>query len=309
MSIPKEPRQLMINLMYLVLTALLALNISSEILNAFKTINRSIERSNSSIDRQNREIYQSYDANMQNETLRERVAPYYAKAKIVKAESEKLNKFFEGWKEKIIAHVGGRDEFGEIMKAGDIDAATKLLVEENGGDEIKAKILAARKLMLSQLNPATLAQFSAQLPLRIDTPMRNDNNLDRDWARGNFYNIPVTAAVTMFSKFQNDTKNSEAMIIKQLFDEAQAETIKFDAITAIAVPKTSYVLQGQPVEANIMLAAYNKTVNPMVSPNAGKITQVKEGIATWQSTAGGLGMQTVKGTLTIDMGDHKETEP
>ena len=52
MSLPKEPRQLMINLMYLVLTALLAMNVSSEILNAFKTIGKSIENSNkSTIDR------------------------------------------------------------------------------------------------------------------------------------------------------------------------------------------------------------------------------------------------------------------
>jgi hypothetical protein len=50
MSLPKEPRQKMINMMYLVLTALLALNVSVEVLNAFKTVNRSIERSNGVVD-------------------------------------------------------------------------------------------------------------------------------------------------------------------------------------------------------------------------------------------------------------------
>lgn len=295
--------------MYLVLTAMLALNISTEILNAFKTINRSIDRSNASIDRQNSEIYQEYDANMQEPTLRERIAPYYEKAKIVKAESEKLNKYFEEWKTKVVNFAGGMDDKGEIKKEGDIDASTTLLVEQGGGDDIKEKILASRKIMLDQLSPESRAAFDIQLPLRIDTPLRSDNNPGRDWTRGNFYNIPVMAAVTMFSKFQNDAKNSEALIIKRLFDEAQGKTIKFDAITAIAVTKTGYVLQGQPVEANIMLAAYNKTVNPQVSPSSGRIAAVKDGIAQWESTASGLGMQTVKGTLTVDLGDRKETQP
>src|SRR5690606_29262494 len=140
MSIPKEPRQLMINLMYLVLTAMLALNISNEILNAFKTINKSISRSNNSIDRQNLEIYNSYDANMQEPTLRDRIAPYYEKAKLVRSESEKMVKYLEDWKGKIITESGGVDaQTNEIMKEGDIDASTKLLVEKNGGDEIKQK--------------------------------------------------------------------------------------------------------------------------------------------------------------------------
>src|SRR4029077_6909896 len=53
MSLPKEPRQKMINMMYLVLTALLALNVSSEILNAFKTVNTSIGKSNGALDNKN----------------------------------------------------------------------------------------------------------------------------------------------------------------------------------------------------------------------------------------------------------------
>ncbi len=59
MSIPKEPRQLMINLMYLVLTALLALNVSAEIFNAFKVVNRGLDQANNSIDSQNNKLPES----------------------------------------------------------------------------------------------------------------------------------------------------------------------------------------------------------------------------------------------------------
>ena len=58
MSLPKEPRQKMINMMYLVLTALLALNVSAEILNAFKTVNNSIIKSNTVVtEKNNRDLY------------------------------------------------------------------------------------------------------------------------------------------------------------------------------------------------------------------------------------------------------------
>ena len=59
MSIPKEPRQLMINIMYLVLTALLALNVSAEIFNAFKVVDKSMVRSNSALDEANGKLPQA----------------------------------------------------------------------------------------------------------------------------------------------------------------------------------------------------------------------------------------------------------
>ena len=60
MALPKEPRQKMINMMYLVLTALLALNVSAEILNAFKTVNRSIDNANGVLNANNNNIYASF---------------------------------------------------------------------------------------------------------------------------------------------------------------------------------------------------------------------------------------------------------
>jgi len=60
MALPKEPRQKMINIMYLVLTAMLALNVSAEILNAFKTVKTSLEHSSSAIEDKNSQIFRSF---------------------------------------------------------------------------------------------------------------------------------------------------------------------------------------------------------------------------------------------------------
>ncbi|RYD58227.1 MAG: gliding motility protein GldM [Sphingobacteriales bacterium] len=309
MSIPKEPRQLMINLMYLVLTAMLALNVSSEILHAFKTINQSISASNSSIQDKNNKLYEDFDANEQQEGQRDRVKPYNDKAKAIKGEAEKLVAYLEQWKEKIITQSGGRLETGEIKKEDDIDASTLLLVEQKGGDEIKNKLNDYRNLLLNSVSANSKENISKQLPVRIVEPAKSDNNPGADWKVGYFYNMPTMAVVTLLSKFQNDVRNSEAQVVAQLFSEADQEQIKFDALKAIAVPKTSYALAGQKVEAQIMLAAYNKAVTPVVTSSSGRVSKVEQGVANWETAAAGVGLQTVRGTVSIDMGGRKITEP
>src|SRR5215510_13581260 len=83
MSLPREPRQKMINMMYLVLTALLALNVSAEILNAFKTVNNSLENTNSTVDRSTQTIMQSLDDKRKEGPTAEKANYWYPKAKQV----------------------------------------------------------------------------------------------------------------------------------------------------------------------------------------------------------------------------------
>uniref|UniRef100_UPI00278BC814 hypothetical protein n=1 Tax=Escherichia coli TaxID=562 RepID=UPI00278BC814 len=70
MALPKEPRQKMINMMYLVLTALLALNVSSEILNAFKTVDRSLMTASGIVEQKNVGIFKSFEKKLADATTR-----------------------------------------------------------------------------------------------------------------------------------------------------------------------------------------------------------------------------------------------
>src|SRR3979409_2467152 len=88
MGLPKEPRQKMINMMYLVLTALLALNVSSEILNAFKTVDKSIGKSNAVIDQKNSDTYKLMDSALIDQKTKAKAeiwAPKAVKAKQLSA--------------------------------------------------------------------------------------------------------------------------------------------------------------------------------------------------------------------------------
>jgi gliding motility-associated protein GldM len=309
MSIPKETRQIMINLMYLVLTALLALNVSNEILHAFKVINESIQKSNASIESKNKDLYEAISENEKMAGKYEKVHPYKVRADEVKAQADAMVKYLENWKERIITESGGKDDKGEIKREDNIDASTLLLVERNGGDTLKDKIQQLRNFLISKVDDQDQKIIEPQLSLKIDQPKKSDNNPQGEWKVAYFHNMPTMAVLTLLAKFQNDVRNSEALVINKLFEEAHSKDLKFDAIQAIAVPKTSYALAGQKVEAQIMLAAYNKTIQPTVTASSGKVNPAKDGVATWETVASGVGLQTVKGTVSLNMGDHMETKP
>jgi len=95
MALPKEPRQKMINLMYLVLTALLALNVSSEILNAFKTVDASLINSNNVIDQKNALLFKSFADKKSHEETKELATIWGAKADQAKNYSDAVSKYID----------------------------------------------------------------------------------------------------------------------------------------------------------------------------------------------------------------------
>ncbi len=302
----------MINLMYLVLTAMLALNVSNEILHAFKVLNAGITKSNRSLDAKNSETLLEFQANEDMEGHRERVKPFNDRAKEVHTEAAKVFDYLENWKGRIIKQSGGfltGTKSAEIKNESDIDASTYLLVEKKGGDEIKKRLGEFRDFLLTHVANANNREvISRDLPVRIDDPPKSEDNPNGDWSTGTFYHVPTLGVIALLSKMQNDVRSSEAVIINELFKEAEAKPIKFDAITALAIPQTSYALVGQQVKAQIMVAAYNKSVSPRISVSSGSV-KVENGVGDWTGTASGVGLQTVSGVLSLNLGDRPFSQP
>jgi gliding motility-associated protein GldM len=295
----------MINLMYLVLTALLALNVSNEIINAFKVLAAGITDSNLAIDKKTQDVYAQIKENEKEAGQAEKVKPYREKADEVVKRSDEMIKYMDAWKEKIVAQAGGRNEEKEIKSPENIDATTLLLVEQHGADELKKKITDMRKFYLEQVRPGDSSDISPIMPLRISNPPKSDNNPKGDWDRGYFEHMPAIAAMAMFAKFQNDVRSSEALVISKLYEEAHLKELKFDTIAAVAVPKTSYALQGQKIEASILLAAFNKSNKPTVTitQGGGQKKDPVNGVVAWETVASGTGLQTVKGTIRLETAD------
>src|SRR5690349_19385706 len=143
MALPKEPRQKMINMMYLVLTALLALNVSSEILNAFVTVNSSIKKSNDVITGKNELTYKAFADELKDPTVQAKAAVWAPKADQVKKYSADLYDYIEQLKADLTKEAGTHEnhENGkQEINADNLDAATRLMDTKGKGQELYTKL-------------------------------------------------------------------------------------------------------------------------------------------------------------------------
>ena len=258
------PRQKMINMMYLVLTALLALNVSQEVLNAFHLVNEGLQTSNGSLGEKNNGIYKAFEKQMEQDKAK--AQQYFDKAQKAKKIGSELNTLIESYKKEIIKGAGGIDpETDDIEQRDNIDVATRMFVEEGAGvkrgRELQQKILDARKQLLDQVDEKDRANFKMSLDAK--TPKKKGEE-GAKWEYLTFSHVPATAAVTILSKFQNDVVSSEGAVIEYLIKKIGETDFKFDALAAKIIAPSSYIMQGQAYKADVFLAAFNSTQQPEV---------------------------------------------
>src|SRR6185503_19341170 len=137
MALPREPRQKMINMMYLVLTALLALNVSSEILNAFKTVNSSLEKTNATITVSTDGVMESLKAKQSDPGLAARAKIWYPHAEKIQASSKAVYEYLQGLKYRILTEAGGDpNDPTKRYKEDNLDIATRIMIEKGQGPQL-----------------------------------------------------------------------------------------------------------------------------------------------------------------------------
>lgn len=258
------PRQKMINMMYLVLTAMLALNVSQEVLNAFHLVNEGLQTSNGSLGQKNDGIYKSFEKQM--ETDKGKAQVFYDKAQKAKKVSATLQELLAGYKKEIIAKAGGLDpESDDIVQRDNIDVATRMFVEDGEGVKrgkaLQQKILDTRKELLDLVDEKDRANFKISLDA---TKPKIKGESGQAWEYLTFSHVPATAAVTILTKFQNDVVSSEGAVIEYLIKKIGETDFKFDALAAKIIAPSSYIMQGQAYKADIFLAAFNSSQQPEV---------------------------------------------
>lgn len=313
MSIPKEPRQLMINLMYLVLTALLALNVSSEILNAFRIVNNSILRSNESIEGKTTNAMKNFDSALEDDKVKTNPAKLkkIQDAKTQAEQAQTITKsvigILDGYIKRIEDGAGGYIEEGgvqKLKKESDLDVATYMMVEQKEGDKLK-DILNKFKDDITGVLPDSLDEerktFKDGIPINTDDLKTKDGV--KSWAFANFHSVPAVAAITILNKYKNDVKNTESAIIDKLFTlaykEQKSQQLIFDSYAALVAAENGYIMQGQTYEAKIMLGAFSKKVNNLSITVGGQNLPVVDGVATYKVQASGLGEKSYSGKATF----------
>ncbi|WP_026751003.1 gliding motility protein GldM [Sediminibacterium sp. C3] len=280
MALPKEPRQKMINMMYLVLTALLALNVSSEILNAFKTVDKSLMTATGVAEKKNSEIFKSFQKKVEDPTTREKAEIWLPKAQKAKALSDEVYNYIEALKAELKKEAGLKMVDGkEDFKEDDLDAATRLFISAPPTGKAKGKELYDKlknfKDQLLAIDPEMKADIAANLPL--DLPEVKSEKDKEEWAYTFFHMTPTVAAITILSKFQNDIKNSESEAVEYCHKEIGEVELVYDQFQAIANANASYIMPGEEIIINAGVGAFNSASQPKVSVDGASATPTADG--------------------------------
>src|SRR5215471_11143064 len=233
MALPREPRQKMINMMYLVLTALLALNVSSEILNAFKTVNKSLATTNVTVNHSTEAIMKSLAEKLTEPATAEKAQKWYPKAQQAQGYAKQLFNYIQSLKDRILTEAGGDPKDAtKKYKEDNLDIATRIMVEKGQGPAL-LKSLKEYKDNLLGIDPEIESEFKNTLPINLDKP-ESRNKAGKTWEGAYFHMVPTVAALTILSKFQMDVKTSENRVVQFCHNRVGEVKIPFDTYAAFA---------------------------------------------------------------------------
>lgn len=289
----------MIGMMYLVLTALLALNISKEVLNGFVKVENSLRTTqgtlNAKVNETSTELETKY---LQNQ---EKVKPFYDKAQQVNASSAELISYITEMKASIMAASAG-----DYDDAGELAVGNYIGKDENGMDTVLNLALIPIKDEYQNLTtfvgmaepkeplegPWTavelkqkLEAFSSQLKntsvldiqgTRRDLPQYLKDQIDEtfafpteiqegeevSWEHANFYHVPLAAVMPLMTKMTLDIQDIQDDILSWLLGSVDAKSYKFTNLMPLVVPESNYILRGDSFRADVLLAAFDGTNPP-----------------------------------------------
>lgn len=327
----QSPRQKMIGMMYLVLTALLALNISKEIINAFITIDTGLSVTNSNFDTKNNMTYEAFAKAKQNDE--KKAGPLYTKAMTAQKLSKELCGYIKELRAEMVAHSTGLDKkvcdtlrLTLLEKPDDYDTPTHFMIGEDPANvtgkakELKEKLIKYDKDLLALLDEKQAAEMKPRLEKTLvpTDQYSKENEKMISWEWYNFYHAPIVASIAQLTRIQNDVKNAEGDVVNKLFEAINANDFKFDALTAKVVAPTSYVFTGDEYTADIFVAAYSTSQNPSIwlcevdsvtkKPKAGSAIDstsvgIENGLGKFKVTAGSVGLQKYSGLIRVKKPD------
>ncbi|GIR11559.1 MAG: hypothetical protein CM15mP23_01340 [Cryomorphaceae bacterium] len=260
-----SPRQKMINMMYLVLTALLALNISKDMLKAFAKVNNSLKSNLSNINDQSNVLYSKFSDAADNAPTK--VGPQFEVAKSVKESAYDFRQYVQSLNDTLIEITGGyKDDGIELAGADNKSVVSNLmLVKPNfKGKEFREKINNYKNYLLS----LDIVSNNDELKNIIKSSFKTDDFLKDgkkvDWEYGTFNNVPLIAVLTFLSQYQVDASTIESKIVENLFASVSADDIKMTTAVAQVVSSKNYVMEGDSFRAAISIAAFDSTSKPMI---------------------------------------------
>ncbi len=345
---PETPRQKMIGMMYLVYTALLALNVSVEILNGFVTVGDAMNESNKNIELQIKEAYDMFDQAMLNDSTK--VAKFYEAAQQVRAHSDNLKGIIDSARFEflcymqstatVVDHSGDkavkqtvplRDNNGNYLldsaraaldrggisivdKKDNTDMGTHFFYNEGTGRaiDIKNAILTYKEKVSNIFKDTNITHDDIQVNFGMDVESEffsSHAGRKVSWEEYNFDGAITVADLVCLSRMKSEAMNAEYDAVKKLFSMIGKEDFKFDQVTAICRPTSSYVIQGGKYEMKVNVGAYDSKREFRAVINGQEYHSGADGSITYTAGAGAPGERKVHGTVYMIKDGQEEAYP
>ncbi|MDP3645405.1 MAG: gliding motility protein GldM [Bacteroidota bacterium] len=297
-------------MMYLVLIALLALNVAAEVLESFRIVDASLIQTLNNVSRKNEQIYSSFDAAyILNPT---KVKEWKDKADQVRKKTSDLTIKIIDLKEELVLRSGGiplkskdidyvfspelpflitsKGDTIVIRREDDLNAPSEIMITQKKGEDLKNSINEYRDFLISNLDEGSALRESIIKQLDTSDPpvSLKEGGVKKTWEILHFENKPLIAVLTLLSKMQIDIQNAETNIISTLFSQIDAASFKFNRLGARILAKSTYVLEGDQFEAEIFLAAEDTTQLPEIYVGNTKLT-MRDGMGIYKVAASKAG--------------------
>ena len=281
----ETPRQKMISMMYLVLTALLALNVSVDVIDSFTNVNKGVETSISSIEKKIDDYYKTFEQQYQKDKVK--TAKSWQKAQEIRVKTDELINYIEGVKLELLLSNNGitreqafnpaseeeililNPEKADLNKNRRIyheinlnnvgskdkhDAVTSYMITYGKASELRAKIDEYRQYIIKTIEEQTRKKYDGNIGLRTDGKYYDKTGAEITWEMQNFNHIIPPAAFTIMNNMVAEIQTAEFDAIAELFKSIGASDYKFNKLEAKVFPKSTYVLSGGEYEAQIYIA-------------------------------------------------------
>ena len=261
----------MINLMYVVLMAMLALNVSNEVLNGFSIVGESIGRTTENAIKDNQAIYEAFEEQMKANP--QKVKEWYEKAQQVKLMSDSLYDFAADLKLAIAQEADGEEgDPDNLENQEDLEASNQVMLApgRGRGEALKKAIDAYRERILKMIpDTAKRRNIANDLTTEVSAKKRT---LGKNWQETQFEAMPAIAAVTILSKLQSDVRNAEKEVLHTLVQNIDVKDIRVNALEAFVIPNSQTIVRGDKFSAHIVMAAVDTTQIPDIYIGNQKVT-------------------------------------
>lgn len=295
----------MINLMYIVLTAMLALNVSSDVLDGFTQVDEGLRRSNTNIGERNMALYERLEQFAEQNP--EKGAQWLDKASEVVKFTAGLRAQVDSLKHAVVRKADGKDgDPANIINRDDLEAAPAVLLNPSTleGQRLRRNIDAYRDFIVA-LIPDSLKQQTINAALSTENLGADGRPRLQSWEEANFEAKPVVATVTLLSKLENDIRFAEGEALTALLNAVDAGDVRVNRLNAFVIPRSRSVMRGGKYQANIVLAAVDTTQRPTIFIG-GK--QLPEGSDLYEFSTGTVGTFDYSGYLEVAHGDGSTTQ-